>query len=307
MIIVGEYSIIIRNLLLEDLDDVNNLFMQLHNLEMEQRPDFFRIKEKKCDTMRTNFHTHHYLCGHATGHVEDYVKEAISKNVKILGISDHAPVENGLFHRMTESEFFNIYLKEIQEAKEKYKNQIQIYRGLEIEYFYDYDGYKPLLNHLDYLILGAHFYTGYQHDFGSSYAIDTKEKLSAYTKLLVDGMNTGYFKILAHPDLFMTGYPVFDDFCEACSKRIIETAIRNHVVLEYNANGLRRGKRTYIDSTIDYSYPNIHFFKLVSQYPNAKVIVSSDCHSPKDLYDEAMEMALSNLKALGIHPISNIF
>ena len=33
---------IIRNLKLEDFDDVNNLFMQLHNSEMEQRPDLFR-------------------------------------------------------------------------------------------------------------------------------------------------------------------------------------------------------------------------------------------------------------------------
>ncbi len=257
--------------------------------------------------MRTNFHTHHYLCGHAFGHVEDYVKEAILKNVKILGFSDHGPVENGLFHRMNESDFYNIYLKEIQDAKEKYKNEIKIYRGLEIEYFYDFDGYQNLLNHLDYLILGGHFYTGYQRDFGSSYQIDTKEKLKSYTDLIVDGMDTGYFKILAHPDIFMTGYPIFDDFCESCSKRIIESAIKNHVIIEYNANGLRRGTRKYADGSIDYSYPNPHFFNLVSQYPNAKVIVSSDCHRPEDLYDEAMELCFKKLKELGINPITSIF
>ncbi len=37
---------VIRNLKLEDFDDVNNLFMQLHNYEMEQRPDLFRKIEK---------------------------------------------------------------------------------------------------------------------------------------------------------------------------------------------------------------------------------------------------------------------
>ena len=37
---------VIRNLELEDFDDVNNLFMQLHNAEMEQRPDLFRKIEK---------------------------------------------------------------------------------------------------------------------------------------------------------------------------------------------------------------------------------------------------------------------
>ena len=37
---------VIRNLELDDFDDVNNLFMQLHNSEMEQRPDLFRKIEK---------------------------------------------------------------------------------------------------------------------------------------------------------------------------------------------------------------------------------------------------------------------
>ena len=42
---------IIRNLKLEDFDDVNNLFMQLHNSETEHRPDLFR-KIKKPTTSR---------------------------------------------------------------------------------------------------------------------------------------------------------------------------------------------------------------------------------------------------------------
>ena len=37
---------VIRNLELDDFDDVNNLFMQLHNSEMEQRPDLFRKIEE---------------------------------------------------------------------------------------------------------------------------------------------------------------------------------------------------------------------------------------------------------------------
>ena len=37
---------IIRELNLEDFDAVNNLFMQLHSLEAEQRPDLFRQIQK---------------------------------------------------------------------------------------------------------------------------------------------------------------------------------------------------------------------------------------------------------------------
>ena len=46
---------IIRNLKLEDFDDVNNLFMQLHNLEMEQRPDLFRKIEKPTTSRAWDF------------------------------------------------------------------------------------------------------------------------------------------------------------------------------------------------------------------------------------------------------------
>lgn len=46
---------VIRNLKLEDFDDVNNLFMQLHNSETEQRPDLFRKIEKPTTSMAWDF------------------------------------------------------------------------------------------------------------------------------------------------------------------------------------------------------------------------------------------------------------
>ena len=46
---------IIRNLKLEDFDDVNNLFMQLHNSEMAQRPDLFRKIDKPTTSRAWDF------------------------------------------------------------------------------------------------------------------------------------------------------------------------------------------------------------------------------------------------------------
>ena len=48
--------------------------------------------------MRSNYHTHTYRCNHATGTIEDYVKEAIKANIDEIGISDHLPHpgKNGL-------------------------------------------------------------------------------------------------------------------------------------------------------------------------------------------------------------------
>ena len=53
------------------------------------------------------------------------------------------------------------------------------------------------------------------------------------------------FAILAHPDVFMTLYPRWDEACEAATRRIAQAALEYDVILEVNANGLRRGKQTY--------------------------------------------------------------
>ena len=41
--------------------------------------------------MYANFHTHTYLCRHASGEPEEYVKTAIKNGLKVLGFSDHVP------------------------------------------------------------------------------------------------------------------------------------------------------------------------------------------------------------------------
>ena len=66
--------------------------------------------------MKTNYHTHHYLCGHAKGNVEDYVLEAIKHGFTEIGISDHGPINAIAFPRMSIDEYNNVYLKELEEA-----------------------------------------------------------------------------------------------------------------------------------------------------------------------------------------------
>ena len=46
---------IIRNLRLEDFEQVNNLFMQLHNSETQHRPDLFRKIEKPTTSRAWDF------------------------------------------------------------------------------------------------------------------------------------------------------------------------------------------------------------------------------------------------------------
>ena len=122
--------------------------------------------------MKTNFHTHHYLCGHAKGDAKDYVLEAISKGFAEIGISDHGPLPiKPPFPRMSYNEFLYVYLLDLNKNISEFGNQIKIYKGLEIEYVYGYDEfYKDLLNKLDYLNLALHYYSGDEEimEFASS-------------------------------------------------------------------------------------------------------------------------------------------
>ena len=258
--------------------------------------------------MKTNYHTHHYLCGHAEGNVEEYILEAISNNFSEIGISDHGPINAVAFHRMNLDEFENVYLVELENAIKKYSNKIKIYKGLEIEFIRgEEEYYRELLKKVDYLILGPHYYESKKYLHGlSSYYVETKTQLEKYTQVIEEALDTKLFKILAHPDLFMYGYRHFDSFAEECTKRIVEAVVRNDVLLEFNAGGIRTNRYFDEDGNPDYAVPNDGFWKVVSKM-NVKVIVNSDCHKPSELNDRAFKYAEELARSYGLIIVDRLF
>ncbi len=238
--------------------------------------------------MKVNYHTHIYRCGHASGDVEDYVLEGIKKGYKIIGISDHGPLPDYLFDRMSMEEKGD-YLRSILLAKAKYRGEIDIFAGLELEYFEEFnDYYEKLKIKFDYLVLGAHYF----HRDGrrnSSWEVKNKEDLLAFEHDILKAMDSGYFDFVAHPDIFATSYINWDERAVEVSQKICEKALELDIPLELNANGIRRdlkdtpqGKR--------YSYPRKEFWKLASQM-GVKVLVNSDCHHVSELDDKSMKKA----------------
>ena len=134
---------------------------------------------------KTNFHTHNYRCEHAAGNVEDYVKVAIKEGYTELGISDHAPMPEYYENNRMKEEDFDGYLKEIEEAQEKYGNKIKIYKSLEIEYFPEFiEKYDKYRKKLDYLVLGLHAFRkpGDSTNY-NAWKIKTGEDVLDYAKL----------------------------------------------------------------------------------------------------------------------------
>ena len=255
--------------------------------------------------MKRNYHTHHHLCNHAIGNTEEYVEEAIKNGFDILGMSDHAPNYRvgDMFVRMDESELDN-YLKDIEESQVKYKDKITVLKGLEVEYFYNHEEYyKDLRDKVDYLIHGQHYIsmTNSMDDLISGFGLKKEEEILKYASILVDAMSSNLFDIMAHPDLYMCGYRDFDETATKVAHIICEAAIENDMVLEFNANGFRRGKFNTPQGILQ-PYPRLEFWEIAKSY-NCKTIFNSDCHNPEYIYDTIVEEAEEVYHKLGLNEV----
>lgn len=262
--------------------------------------------------MKTNFHTHTPHCGHALGNsTREYAEAAYADGLEILGFTDHAPFKDHDFGcRMPYSELFD-YFNEVDELKEDFRGKMEILKSLEIEYLPEYaktgnNYYEYLLKDekLDYLLLGEHFFRDKKGDLFNLYNIPGPEVVVEYANACVEAMSTGYFKILAHPDLFGVNNYEWNSYYDKAVATIIEGALKYNVILEFNANGYRRGIKEFVDGE-RYMYPLDKFWKEVKKSP-ARVIIGSDSHNPREIWDFAMPKARDYLDLIGISFIETI-
>lgn len=232
-----------------------------------------------------NYHTHTYRCGHAA-HCDDslYVDEAIKNNLKVLGFSDHAPFKN-LIHQGMRMEFNELedYVSSINHLKKLYKDKIEIYVGLEIEYYEDKENYYKELKEkygIEYLILGQHCYYDVLnncHTYGLG--MDDIEGIKHYKNDLIKGIKSKHFLYVCHPDLFMNHVSKITPEIDKVIEEICLCAKENNIPLEININGeihnryeaIKRGSR---------HYPDPYFFKKAKEYGN-KFIFGIDAHNPE--------------------------
>ncbi|MGL5417725.1 MAG: histidinol-phosphatase [Clostridium sp.] len=237
--------------------------------------------------MKTNYHTHNYRCKHAIGKAKDYIKKAIEEGYDEIGLSDHM-CHPGLGIDDKSRMFYEElpeYFREVNEAILEYEDKISIKKGLECEYFEEIEWiYDELLKKykVDYLILGVHFFKYNGEWLYVGHGLDT-DMLEKYSDFVVESMEKGYFKYVAHPDLFFLGYREWDEYAETASRKILKAAEKLEMPLEININGLKKGK-IKTSRGERYMYPMKEFWELSKEY-NIQRIIGIDAHNPKDLED----------------------
>lgn len=257
--------------------------------------------------MKTNYHTHTMRCRHAQGSEEDYVKSAINSGLSVLGFSDHAPFPDYDFGLRMPYPELEDYIRSIDSLTKKTSADIILFKGLEIEYLPEYHSYYESLLYeqkLDYLLLGEHFYRNRAGELLNITQAKSTETYIDYANSLASAMRTGYFMGVAHPDIFAMNRFKWDKNCEIAVDIIIEAAQQTNTILEFNANGLRRGIHEYPDGN-RLMYPHGAFWKKVSG-THIRVIIGSDCHNPAQVWDDCLPDSYELAKSMGISPVEKI-
>ena len=239
--------------------------------------------------MISNFHTHTFRCHHAKGSERDYVIAAINAGIKYLGFSDHSPYyfPDGYYShfRMSPDEVTE-YVGEIIKLREEFKDHIKIYIGYEAEYYPEY--FEKTFEiwdraPYDYLIMGQHFIgneIGEQH---SAKPTEDTRVLDRYVEQVIEGMRTGRFFYIAHPDVL--NITCDGDCYEEKMTLLCKEAKKLDIPLEINMLGLRERR----------SYPDARFWKIAGKIGNT-AILGCDAHDPSHIavpenVDEALRWA----------------
>lgn len=189
----------------------------------------------------TAFHIHTYRCKHAGIEKEKaYIEKAMELGIEEIVFTDHCPFPGNPFrYRMNLSELQD-YASTLQELKQKYVDQIDIRIGLETEYIPTYQEYYEELKdsgNYDLLLLGQHFVLLPE----GIYNFESKDKFYEPEHLaegMIQGMESGLFSVVAHPDLIFRRRKVWDAETEQIANRIKASVARTGVVLEKNIDSM---------------------------------------------------------------------
>lgn len=240
--------------------------------------------------MLANYHTHTWRCRHAAGTEREIIEKAIAAGMQELGFSDHAPYPFAEGYesnfRMTldqTAEYFSL----LEALREEYKEKIKLWIGFEAEYYPAY--FQAFLDHIhqfpcDYLILGQHFLNNEDtQEYSGAYTTD-ETFLKRYTEQVLQGLATGKFTYLAHPDLVNWGGSLSVYRHE--TRRLCEAVKKMDIPLEINFLGLYDHRH----------YPREEFWQVAGEVGN-RVVFGCDAHEPAavcrpNVEQQAQELAL---------------
>lgn len=237
----------------------------------------------KTNLQSFNFHGHTRRCGHAVGEEEAYVQAAIRAGYRKIGFSDHAPYP-GQYNekeRMDVTELDD-YIAAIRHLQQKYRDQIDIYIGLEIENYQAFQSeLRAYRKRMDYCIIGQHSMAVKEGKAIGDYYVENDDgHVLLYAGQIKEALEEGLADIVAHPDLFMFSRGEWNESCDTAARMICDAALAADVPLEVNLGGIKYGMRT-IGRETRLPYPYRRFWEIAAEKGN-KAVYGLDVHDPRE-------------------------
>jgi histidinol-phosphatase (PHP family) len=245
---------------------------------------------------RFNHHTHSYFCDGSSA-PEEYVAEALSLGFSMLGFSSHAPVPFKNTFALKE-ERLHEYGQAIRALQQKYKGQIEIYLGLEIDFIpgitRDFDFFRKELG-LDFVIGGVHLvrkedeglwfidgphFETYDSGLKEVFHDDIRLGVKTYYESLCKMITTQKPEIVAHIDKIKmhNGGRFFTEdeaWYVALVDETLEVIAESGCIVEINSRGIYKKRCPDL-------FPSLDILKKLNQL-KVPITFSTDAHIPGEL------------------------
>lgn len=234
-----------------------------------------------------DFHVHTIYCD-GRDSPEEIILDAISRGMKKLGFSGHSYTPFDEEPCMSPVDAKN-YRHVINSLKHKYKSQIEIFCGIECDYYSDINP-----EDYDYVIGSVHYINcngQYRHvDNTPEMLIDAANEcfngdmyalVERYYETVADVVNKTRADIIGHLDLVAKLNDIhkfFDEDDERyinASNRALDELLRTGKIFEINTGAVARGYKNF-------PYPSLRILTRIAEN-NGRVILSSDSHSKDTL------------------------
>lgn len=243
-----------------------------------------------------DYHVHTPLCNHAEGCMEAFIKKAIKKGLCEICFLDHLTLRpEGAALSMSPMEV-PLYYGAVRKLKTRYKGQICVKAGLEIDFSPD-DKNKDMKKArqiagsfaFDVIAGSVHFLDQWNMVSGRKRDIcpfaDTDSMYESYLDHLEAMVEASFFDIICHIDIVGKFGDSPDKNFSSKWNRIIKKIQTQGLVVELNTSGYRhRAGQTY---------PALALLKLLYK-AGVKITMGSDAHLPDEVgqdFDRAAALA----------------
>ena len=238
--------------------------------------------------MRIDLHNHTTRCNHAEGTIDEYIVRAIELGIDIYGFSEHAPMDFDSHYRLSFDEMKE-YTDDILKSKEKYKNEIEILLGYEVDYLKGHMDERVLTSKVDYMIGSVHFLDKWGFDnpefIGGWKTRNIDDIWQEYFDAIEAMAKTRYFDIVGHFDLIKVFKFMPNRDIRLLAKKALQAIKKSEMVIELNGAGLRK--------PIKEIYPSKMLLEVAYEM-NIPITFSSDAHAVEQVgfgYHEVATLA----------------